>query len=98
MRPADEAMQAAHALDGLVAGAQIQMIGVAEDDLRAEVFEDVLGHGLDGAGGADRHEDRSFDRLMGQMKPAAAATFRGGLELVEGEGHLMILGAKPELS
>ena len=35
-RPADEAVQPAHAADGLVAGAQIEVIGVAENDLRAQ--------------------------------------------------------------
>ncbi len=48
-RPTDEAMQAAHAADGFVAGAQIEVIGVAEDDLGAEGFERVLGDGFDGS-------------------------------------------------
>ncbi len=38
-RPADELVQAAHAADGFVSGTQVEMIGVAENDLRAEGFE-----------------------------------------------------------
>ena len=38
-RPADEAVQAAAPRDQLVAGPQQQVIGVAEDDLRADLFE-----------------------------------------------------------
>src|SRR5208283_5129580 len=34
-RPTDETVQSAHAADGLVAGAEIKMVGVAENDLRA---------------------------------------------------------------
>ena len=72
-RPTDEAMQAAHAADGLVAGAQVEVIGVAEDDFGAERFERVLGDGFDGAGGADGHEDRGLDGAVGKMKLGAAA-------------------------
>ena len=46
-RPTDEAVQPAHAADGLVAGTQVEVIGVAENDLRAERFEHVLRDGLD---------------------------------------------------
>ena len=41
-RPTDELMQAAHAADGFVAGPQVEVIGVAENDLSAERFKDVL--------------------------------------------------------
>ena len=84
VRPTDELMQAAHAADGLVAGAEIEMIGIAEDDLRAEGFEDVLRDGFDGAGCADGHEDRSFDGLVGKMQLRAASAGLSGVENVEG--------------
>ena len=90
-RPTDETMQAAHAADGLVAGTQIKMVGVAEDDFDAESFKRVLGDGFDGALRADGHEDRGFDGLVGQEETAAAAA--GGCfgeELVE-RGHMTIL-------
>ena len=72
-RPADEAMKAAHAADGFVAGAEIEVVGVAENDLRAERLKDVLRNGFHAAGGADGHEDRSFDGLMRQIDLRAAA-------------------------
>jgi hypothetical protein len=64
-RPTDEAMQAAHAADGFVAGAQVEMVGVAEDDFCAEGLERVLGDGFDGSLRADGHEDGGLDGLMG---------------------------------
>ena len=48
-RPTDEAMKAAHAANCFVAGAQIEVIGVAEDDFCAERFERLLRDGFDGA-------------------------------------------------
>jgi len=72
-RPTDEFVQAAHAADGLVAGAQVEVIGVAQDDLRAEGFKHVLGNGLDGSGSADGHEDRGLDGLVRQMELGAAS-------------------------
>ena len=46
-RPTDEAVQPAHAPDGLVAGPQVEVIGVAQNDLRAQRFEHILRDGLD---------------------------------------------------
>jgi len=90
-RPTDEAMQAAHAADGFVAGEEIEMVCVAEDDFDAEGFERVLRDGFDGACGADGHEDWGFDGLVGQEKTAAAAAGGGcGVELVE-RSHPVIL-------
>ncbi len=76
--------------------AQIQMVGVAEDDLGVEGFQRVLGDGLDGARSAYGHENGSFDGLMGQMKLGSAAAFGDGIELVEGEGHVAILPGRSE--
>jgi hypothetical protein len=90
-RPTDEAMQAAHAADGLVAGAQIEVVSVAEDDFDAEGFERVLGDGFDGALRADGHEDRGFDGLMRQEETAAAAAGGGYGEEMKERGHGMIL-------
>jgi hypothetical protein len=64
-RPTDEAMQTAHAANGFVAGAQIEMVGVAEDDFCAEGLERVLGDGFDGSLCADGHKDGGLDGLMG---------------------------------
>ena len=90
-RPAHEAVQAAHAANGLVAGAQIQVIGIAEDDFRAEGFEHVLRNGFDCSLGADGHEDGCFDGLMGEDETGAPATCGGCGEELEGRGHSTIL-------
>ena len=90
-RPAHEAVQAAHAADGLVAGAQVKVIGVAEDDFRAEGFEHVLRDGFDRSLGADGHEDGGFDGLMREDEAGAAAAGVGCGEELEGRGHGMIL-------
>jgi hypothetical protein len=81
--PTDEAMQAAEPADGLVSGAEIEVIGVAENDFCAEGFERVLGDGLDGSGGADGHEDGGLDSAVRQMELGATAagfSFRKNLE------------------
>ena len=82
---------AAHAADGFVAGAQIEVIGVAEDDFGAEGFERVLRDGFDGAGGADGHEDGRFDGGMGQSDATAAAAGGGFGQELEAEAHQRIL-------
>ena len=60
-RPADHLVQAAVGGDDLEPGAQPQVVGVAEDDARADRFELARGHRLDGAVGADGHEDGRRD-------------------------------------
>jgi hypothetical protein len=84
-------VKSAHASDGFVTGAQIEMVSVAEDDFRAERFERVLGNGFDGSLCADRHEDRCLDCLMRKTKePTAAAGGGFGQKLVD-RGHQAIL-------
>ena len=56
-------------------GPQVQVIGVPEDDLGADLAQVDRGHGLDRALGADRHEDRRLDRRRGSVvsRPRRAA-------------------------
>jgi hypothetical protein len=61
---------------GLVAGPEIKMIGVAEDDLGAERLQNVLRNRLHAACCADRHEDRSLDHLMRQDETARDGRLR----------------------
>ena len=61
LRPADEAVQPAAPRDQIVAGTQVEMVGVAEENLGAERFEIAVRHALDGALRADRHERRRLD-------------------------------------
>ena len=78
-RPTDEPVQPAHAPDGFVARPQIEVIGVAENDLGAQRFQHVLRNGLDRPGGAHRHEDRRLDSPVRQGElPAPAAWLRFG--------------------
>ena len=50
------------------------MEGVAENDLRADLGEFVRSHRLHGPVGADRHEDRRFDRaVIERQRPSAGA-------------------------
>ena len=64
-RPADEAVQAAAPGDQVFARAQVQVIGVAEDDPGAGVDQVLLRQCLDRALRADRHEDRRLDDAVG---------------------------------
>ena len=60
-RPVHEAMQPAKRGDAFGAGAQHQVVGVAEHDLGAGRAHRIGGHRLHRAGRADRHEGRRRD-------------------------------------
>ena len=62
--PANEPVQAAAASDQLVARPQHQVIGVAKDDARADLFKMLSSQGFYRALGAHGHEDRRLDRPM----------------------------------
>ena len=87
-------MQATEATNGLVTGAQVEVLGVAEDDLCTEGFECVLGNGLDRAGGADGHEDGSLDGAVGQMKLGASTACLCFREDLKGGTHFLILAGR----
>ncbi len=70
-RPVHEAVKPALCRDALRARPQHEMIGVAEDDLRAGARNRFRQHRLDGGGGADRHEGRGVDRAMRRRQHAA---------------------------
>ena len=55
-------MEATEAGDELFSGADVEVVGVAEDDLRTEGSEFLRCHGLDGCLRADRHEDWGLHR------------------------------------
>ena len=65
-------MEAAHALDQLIAGADVQMVGVGEFHLAADGLQ-VLGRerALDSALGANIHKHRCLHQAMGSLKAAA---------------------------
>ena len=84
--PVHEAMQAAHLGDEVVAGAEGEVIGVAEDHAGAGRFELVGRQALDGGLGADGHEDRRIDGAVRRVQTAAAGGAVGGQDL-EANGH-----------
>ena len=62
-------MQTAQLADQLVSGTQEQMVGVGQDDLRAQVpLQIALGNTFDRSLRANRHEDRGFDDAMSGMQ------------------------------
>ncbi len=60
-RPRHEPMQPAHAPHRLHPRSQVQVIGVAENNLRPQFFERVLGDSLYRRQRADRHKHRRFN-------------------------------------
>jgi hypothetical protein len=66
------------------------MIGVAEDDLGAQVLEIALGNPFDGALGSDRHERWCLDDAVRRAHLAAAGVAVAGKERkseLTGRGH-----------
>ena len=88
--PTDEPMQAATTRDEIVARAQVQMIGIAQDDLGADRLEIAVRDAFDGALRADGHERR---RLDGAVRGRQHAAPRGavGVRHTETEGHVLSL-------
>ena len=70
--PADEPVQAAAPRDEVFSGAEVQVIGVAEDDPRAGVGEVAVRQRLHGPLRADGHEDRRLDDAVSRVQPPAA--------------------------
>jgi hypothetical protein len=88
--PADEAVEAAAAGDQFVAGTQEKVIGVAEDDLRADFLEVAVPHRLDGALRADRHEGGRLDDAVRRPQLAApGGAVAGRQREAERRGHVL---------
>ena len=69
--PAHKFVQPARLLDQFLAGADVQVIGVGEDDLRADLVQFARGRPLDGRLRAHRHKDRGLDVAVRGMHNAA---------------------------
>ena len=65
-RPGDESMESPKPAYQLVARSQVEVVGVGENDLRVQLFEQMLRNCLDGPGCADGHEGRGLDQPMRQ--------------------------------
>jgi hypothetical protein len=84
--PPLKAVQAAEALHDVQPRAHPQVEGVAQDDLRAHVFQTARHHALDGAVGAHGHEDGRLHHAVVQRERAAAGVAVGvGGDQVEGQ-------------
>ena len=85
--PAHEFVQPARLFDQILAGADMQVIGIGEDDLRTDFIQFARGHALDGRLCADRHEDRGLDiAVRGMHNAAAGMGFRVFLDKVKRYG------------
>ena len=80
--PGGEAMETAELADDFGAGAEIEVVGIPEDDLRAELGELIRVDGFYGALRADGHEDGRLDFAVGKIERAAAGSGirTGGVE------------------
>src|SRR5467141_651559 len=95
-RPRHETMKPAKFAHEFVAGTQIEMIGVGEDDFCAELFECFLRQGFDGSLRAHRHEERCLDGAVGRAQASAACTRRIGLRNFKRKIHLRLNARKQE--
>ena len=75
--PGHESMKSSKVFDHLKTRSQEEMIGVAENNLRAHRTKLLRGHRLDGALGSNGHEDRRFDQPMFGEQSAPASPGRG---------------------
>src|SRR4249919_1049058 len=82
--PASESVQPSVRLDDVEARTQVQMEGVAEDDLGTQRAQLLRQHALDRAVGAHRHESRGLDGAAREREAAAARGAVGGEQF---EGH-----------
>ena len=82
MVPPDESVKAPTPGNQLVPGAEMQVIGVAENDLSARFLEVAVTHRLDAALRPDRHEGR---RLYDTMGCAELPEARKAVGTAEGE-------------
>src|SRR2546425_588304 len=71
-RPGHKLVQAAETANQFVAGTQIKMIGVGENDFRAKFFERLLRERLDGSLRADRQKKRSLHDAVRRGEATAA--------------------------
>lgn len=98
--PVHEFVEAAEFSDQFVAGAEVQVIGVAEDDGGLEfVVEVALGEAFNGALGADGHEDGGGDVAVGGVEDTGPGFgFRTLCKEFEGDlaGQVFSLGGGAE--
>src|ERR1700688_74574 len=75
--PCHEPMQSAHLANRLHSRPQIKMIGIAQQDLDAKVFQHILRYALDRTQSPHRHKYRGLDFSMRSYKPAGSGSAAG---------------------
>ena len=86
--PGHEPVQPSERANELLPRAEHQVVGVREDDLRAQRLEIVLPHRLDRRLRAHRHEERGLHRAVRGVQAAAACVGTGvGVEQLEADAH-----------
>jgi len=77
--PVHELVEAAHVVDELVAGADVEVVGVGELDLAIHVIEQLHGGyaALDGGAGAHVHENGGLDVTVNGVEHASAGASVG---------------------
>ncbi len=65
--PRHEMMEPSEAGNELFSGPYMEVVGIAENNLRAEPTKFLGGHGFDGRLGADRHEDRCLNGASARL-------------------------------
>jgi hypothetical protein len=78
--PGGEPVQTAHAADQRLTRAEVEMVAVAEDDLRAGPADVGGAQASHDAVGADRHEGRGLDLAVGQGQGAGPCGAGGALD------------------
>ena len=81
--PTHEGVQAAGAADHLGSGPQVQVIGVGQDDLHAQLFQPLRVDGLDRGVGAHGHEYRGLHPAVGKVQEAGPG---GAVRVAVGAG------------
>ena len=79
--PRHELVQPAHPANRLDTGPEIQVVGITQYDLRAQLFENVLRHSLDRRHRSHRHEYRSFAFAMWRGHPPKARSATGSFKV-----------------
>ena len=79
--PAHEVTHSAAALDDLVAGAQVEVVGVGQQKRRSHAGQLVGREALHGAQRPDRHEHRSLDYILPHEEPPGAGRALDRVEL-----------------
>ncbi len=84
--PRHKAVQSTQLADLLDPRSQVKVIGIAQQNLNAQFFEDVLRNPFDRGQRAHRHEDGSLHFAMSSDQTSGAGRASGGVNF-ELEGH-----------